>query len=201
MASFPRSGNTWLRFMIEKATGEPAGSVYEDRIMPRGPNGVVIKTHELDSYRYTHAIHLVRNPFDAIESYFHWKRDVADLEMAWDDHFQASVADWRAHAVHWLEAEGRKYRVRYEDLHSDTVGELGEVVQWLGFEVPPSRLRTVAEASSLDKMRREVSDLGGRFFRRGQVNAGIDQFTEDQIRITIESLGDLLKVCGYDQLP
>lgn len=80
LASFPRSGNTWLRFMIEEATGKQSGSLYNDKVLPRGGEGIVIKTHELDSYRYTHAIHLVRNPFCAIESHFYyikrccWKR-------------------------------------------------------------------------------------------------------------------------------
>lgn len=66
LASFPRSGNTWVRFLLENATGQPCGSLYRDRVMPRGEDGIAIKTHELDSSRYARAIHLVRNPFDAI---------------------------------------------------------------------------------------------------------------------------------------
>ncbi|MEA5596130.1 hypothetical protein [Rivularia sp. UHCC 0363] len=75
LASFPRSGNTWFRFLIEESTGVKTGSIYDDRVMTRGLEGIVIKTttHQLDSSRYTKAIHIIRNPFDAIESYYSWK--------------------------------------------------------------------------------------------------------------------------------
>ena len=50
--------------------------MYDDRIMPRPRTGIVIKTHELDRDRYARAIHLVRDPHDAIESYYHWRREI-----------------------------------------------------------------------------------------------------------------------------
>src|SRR5687768_14503745 len=61
LASFPRSGNTWLRFFLEAATGELTGNASdgEQRVLQRAKDGVAIKTHRRDSYRYTHAIHLV----------------------------------------------------------------------------------------------------------------------------------------------
>ena len=37
--------------------------------MEDNPADVAIKTHALDSYRYTHAIHLVRSPFDVLDSF------------------------------------------------------------------------------------------------------------------------------------
>ena len=52
-------------------TKKNSGSIYRDRVMPRGDDGVVIKTHALDAHRYTRAVHIVRNPFDAIASYYH----------------------------------------------------------------------------------------------------------------------------------
>src|SRR5687768_1117494 len=67
LASFPRSGNTWFRFLLESATGELTGNTSQHaRILPRGNDGLVIKTHQRDSHRYTHGIHLVRNPFDVL---------------------------------------------------------------------------------------------------------------------------------------
>jgi hypothetical protein len=103
LASFPRSGNTWLRYLIELATGATSGSVYDDRILPRGREGIVIKTHQCNRSEFDRAIHLVRNPFDAIESYFHWKRDVqGDKAVDWEEHVRAAILEWREHTLHWL---------------------------------------------------------------------------------------------------
>lgn len=201
LASFPRSGNTWVRFMIEEATGELSGSVYNDRIMPRGREGVVIKTHELDSHRYTQAIHLLRNPFDTIESYFHWKRNVAGNDrISWDEHVKQSVLEWRVHTQHWLNTKCPVYRVRYEDFHKDTMNQLRSLLLWLSYDLTQEQLVTVVAASSVGKMRERNPGLGSRFFRRGQVGRGIDRFTNEQGRFVIDSLQDLLKVCGYEEL-
>jgi len=201
LASFPRSGNTWVRFLIEEATGELSGSVYNDRIMPRSREGVVIKTHELDSYRYTHAIHLLRNPFDAIESYFYWKRDVGGNDrITWNEHVEQSVLEWRAHTQHWLQVRYPTYRLRYEDLHGDTIGQLRSLLSWLCYDLPSERLMAAVEEANLDKMRKKGSKLGRRFFRRGQVGKGIERFTEEQRRFVIDHLQDLLEVCGYEEL-
>ena len=71
LASYPRSGNTWLRLLIEEVTGQKSGTIYGgNEIIKRGTEGVVIKTHGWDVYKYTHAVHLIRNPFDVCVSYY-----------------------------------------------------------------------------------------------------------------------------------
>jgi len=201
LASFPRSGNTWLRYIVEEATGTQTGSIYQDRVMPRGSEGIVIKTHDLDSYRYTHAFHLIRNPFDAIESYFHWRRDVAGQDsITWDQHIEESVAYWRAHTRHWIRAKYPVYRVRYEDLHKDVISQSRLLLLWLGYDLSSEQLMTVAEASRLNSMREKSSELGSRFFRRGQVGEGMRQFTQEQKSFVVDTLRDLLVDCGYEEL-
>ncbi|XP_064407357.1 WSCD family member CG9164-like [Halichondria panicea] len=99
LASFPGSGNTWTRGLLEKATGVCTGSVYMDRkLRESGFNGermitgvvCVVKTHFTDkavpwtnssgdiSLRsfsgYGSAILIVRNPFDALVSEWTRKR-------------------------------------------------------------------------------------------------------------------------------
>merc|ERR1719369_773233 len=55
LASFPGSGNTWLRYLLQQATGVSTGSVYKDvALLKNGfpgesvANGsvIVVKTHE-----------------------------------------------------------------------------------------------------------------------------------------------------------
>ncbi|XP_049878969.1 WSCD family member CG9164-like isoform X2 [Pectinophora gossypiella] len=79
LASFPGSGNTWLRYLLQQATGILTGSVYLDpglRMHGFPAENVtdgsvlVVKTHEtLHTYRnsiFKSTIILIRNPRDAI---------------------------------------------------------------------------------------------------------------------------------------
>lgn len=82
LASFPGSGNTWLRYLLQQATGFYTGSVYKDYgLLKNGfpaesvSNGsvLVVKTHEWGASarsRFTKAILLVRTPAPAIQAEF-----------------------------------------------------------------------------------------------------------------------------------
>lgn len=86
LASYPRSGNTWLRTLIEKSTGYQTSSVYCDTSLSSfkaecfQSNLFLMKTHEENTSvaiqnrpkSYDQFIYLVRNPFDAILSYYHY---------------------------------------------------------------------------------------------------------------------------------
>lgn len=89
LVSFHGSGNTWLRYLIEQASGVFSGSLYCDTTLKSefpgefvvSGNVVVIKSHHADTRAlpkdvqlstgrkgYDKAIILVRNPFDALIS-------------------------------------------------------------------------------------------------------------------------------------
>ena len=83
LASFPGSGNTWSRLLLEETTGVYTGSVYCDtQLLRSGHYGeginsshvIAVKSHT----RFKPAdvrgiIYIVRNPFHAILSKFAWK--------------------------------------------------------------------------------------------------------------------------------
>ena len=88
LVSFPGSGNTWMRYLIEQATGVFTGSVYCDKglkVVHPGEhiasgNVIVVKTHQAEAtlvpvsqemfghFHFNQAIFLLRNPFDALVS-------------------------------------------------------------------------------------------------------------------------------------
>jgi hypothetical protein len=197
LASFPRSGNTWLRFMIEEATGLPSGSIYPDRVLPRSSHGVVIKTHALDSFCYTHAVHLIRNPFDAVPSFFHWRREIAGEIVPWEEHISESIRDWRLHTEHWLAVKKPVLRIKYEDLLEDPERELREVLTWLGFDVFQDKIAGAVSKGRLENMRGVAPRFGEKFFRQGQAGLGVNQFSEQERRLVIANLKDLLTKLDY----
>ena len=208
LASFPRSGNTWFRFLIEQATGEQTGIAAArrtGRILPRDGDGVVIKTHQTDSHRYTHAIHLVRSPFDAFDSFYDWKAatgwDWKFGEVSWEDFVRIMAPRWRHHTRHWLRASASPYLVRYEDCHRDPFSEFTRLFEWMARPVPPDKLREAIAAASFDRLRSsqsEVTPIATKFFRRGQVNRGLDRFSPAQREWMLQTCGEELKACGYD---
>ncbi len=89
LVSFHGSGNTWLRYLLEQASGIYSGAIYCDPSLKTtfpgegiaGGSVVVVKTHQTDSLKlpilvqvssgkevYDKAILLVRDPFDALVS-------------------------------------------------------------------------------------------------------------------------------------
>lgn len=200
LASFPRSGNTWVRHLLEESTGEKSGSIYQDRIMPRGGEGVVVKTHGLDSHLFTHAVHLVRNPLDAIESYYQWTLDRRDDTPEWADFVDDNISYWFLHTRHWLRSPGHVTLIRYEDLIDDTAGHLEEICRWLGYDLPRERIAEAVESSRIDKMRKLNPVHGEKFFRRGVVGASREHYTDEQVRQVAAKARPLLLRLGYGDM-
>ena len=83
LASFPGSGNTWSRLLLEETTGVYTGAIYCDTQLLRsghfgeGINSshvIAIKSHtRFNTEDLRGIIYIVRNPFHAILSKFAWK--------------------------------------------------------------------------------------------------------------------------------
>ncbi len=183
VASYPRSGSVWLRFLVmEMLTGDASfvalRSVLPELgehaaapgVLPGG--GRVIKTHERFRSDYRRAIHLVRDPRDVALSYFHFLqrlekivvRDGDDEGASFDrfiDGFLRGRVDaygtWQTHLLSWWSAaergESDVLRLRYEDLHADPPGCTTRIAEWLGVELGDGQARAVAERCSLENMR------------------------------------------------
>lgn len=213
LASFPRSGNTWLRFVLETATGEQTGiatgtkSRKQARILSRGHDGIVIKTHRQDSYRYTHAIHLVRNPFDSLDSIYDYKAALKwegmEQPPSWEEFVTRYALRWRSHTRHWLAASCDVFRIRYEDCLGDPATHFGALLRWLGRELAPQQLEEVIRQTSFDQLRsaqQSVTPVAEKFFRRGRANMGMERFSRPQRHWMVDSLKDELTACGYEDV-
>ncbi|EWM25143.1 Sulfotransferase [Nannochloropsis gaditana] len=161
LLSYPRSGNSMLRTLLEEATGIVTGSdTRPDRVLSRSllkrglrGEGVVderawiVKSHwpERHGYRRFPAqriILLVRNPFDAIYSYFnmgltntHEERLASDvfesLAPLWEDMARNEARVWAKFNAYWLTQKLPVLVVRYEDLLLHTEEMLVRLVSFL----------------------------------------------------------------------
>lgn len=178
LVSFPRSGNTWIRFLI-------AGLAFPDRsvtfantekvipdtiVMNRGelmrvPRPRILKSHEYFDPRYPRVIYIVRDPRDVLISYYNFYRRQRYIPdgypmRRWVEHFLTGdlhpFGSWGEHVGSWLAARGRSpdfVLVRYEDFQSNTSRELARVAKFLGIEASPESLARVIELGSAQRMR------------------------------------------------
>ncbi len=180
-ASFERSGNTWLRFVLmEILTNDNAGFLNVNQVLPEMgthremkpvlPNsGRLIKTHEQYRSEYRRAIYLMRDLRDVMLS--NWARD---KEMGFSDYFdhgkgmdgyvesflQGKVTrfgSWQSHVDSWLNCplakNGNLLVVRYEDLRKDTENGLLEMLDFLGIQSDRDLIRHAVANNSLRNMR------------------------------------------------
>ena len=158
LASYPRSGNTWLRFMLaEVLSGRPSDFETINRIIPEmglqllahgllPNNGRLIKTHEQFRPQYKKAVYIVRDIRDVALS--NYARECAEgaLFMSFDEYLPLFLAgktsgfgSWSRHVESWLKSPLMSVEammiVRYEDLRHDTFGEVSRVLTFLGSQL------------------------------------------------------------------
>lgn len=185
IASYPRSGSTWLRFMLyELFAGEPSGFEAVNRSLPevggqsRAPgwlpgSGRLIKTHESFRDEYARAVYLVRDVRSVVLSEYAYQRWVGITRASFGEFFERFLegrvngyGSWRSHVASWADAaEGEPRTIlltRFEDLRRDTPSVLGRIVGFLGGGQIPDQIDHVVRAHSLDAMREKEARAKNR---------------------------------------
>ena len=178
LVSYPRSGNTWVRFLlanlrypnqsvgfanINRLLADPAVST--NRFLKRLPRPRILKSHEPFDVRFRKVVYLVRDPRDVVisEYYFNLKKMFIDLSVSLDQFVlrfiageTAAYGSWWENAVSWIAARHGNpafLLVRYEDLLSDPISTIAKVAAFLGIQADEERLKAAVERSSADRMR------------------------------------------------
>ena len=180
IVSYPRSGNTWTRFLVANLVYPeqlvtfaniermiPDCEAQSSRYMKRVPRPRMIKSHEYFDPRYRKVLYIVRDPRDVALSYYDFARKYRQIDDSYSlasfvSDFVAgrlSSADWGTwgeNVASWVYTRNGRpgfLLLRYEDMLSDTERELAKVAGFLGVESDPKRLTAAAERSSADRMR------------------------------------------------
>lgn len=178
LVSFPKSGNTWTRFLLAnlRFPDEPATWVNINRLIPdptgtakkdfdRMPRPRIIKSHECFDPRYPRVIYIVRDPRDVVLSQYHYHRKIRKLDdesplEQFVTRFLAGETcphgSWGQNVATWMytsEESPRFLLLRYEDLVADTARELAKVASFLQLAAGPEQIAQAVERSSADRMR------------------------------------------------
>lgn len=170
LASYPGSGNTWLRYLLQQATGIVTGSVYNSAPLKQSAfpaegifNGSVlaIKTHvgrkpppnPLWPVKFDRVIVLVRDPFQALLAEFNRQQShnqtgfAADekFESEWSNYLQKSMDFWKGFHM-YFKSEYKPFQVifiTYESLQKDLIGQLRKILIFLGYTLPANMAKCV----------------------------------------------------------
>lgn len=182
IVSYPKSGNTWMRFLIANLVhpDEMVTFLNIEQVIPhcegqskrffknmRRPR--IIKCHEPFDPRFKKVIYIVRDPRDVVVSQYHFQRkgkaivDQYPMQsfvtrfVAGETSRPPRYGSWGDNVTSWLALRYNSpsfLLLRYEDMLAQTTRELAKVAWFLGIEASLQRLGEVVERSSADRMRK-----------------------------------------------
>jgi hypothetical protein len=180
ITSYPKSGNTWTRFLVanlihpqESVTFLNIGGILPDpewqsrNILKTCPRPRVIKSHHSFDPRYKRVVFIVRDPRDIVLSqhYFQIKRGIVKADDPIQEFTKRFVkggtsdyGSWGQNVGSWLIARYRTpwfLLLRYEDMLVRPVDELAKIAEFLGLgpNLDRGQLARAVELSSADNMR------------------------------------------------
>lgn len=177
IVSYPRSGNTWLRFILANLL-HPEGvasfaniealvpDIHKntDAVLRRMSGPRLLKSHAAFEPSYPRVLYLCRDPRDvAVSDYYYLltRSQLANesMEEYLDLFLQGQVGNgvsWRDHVEGWWgsrpEADNLLL-VRYEDMLDDAVGQLTRIVAFAGLEQSTAAIEAAIQKASLRNMK------------------------------------------------
>ena len=237
ISSPPKMGNKWIKCLLSRVydlqwiIGEDSPDTNIERFdlfvsEGRFPDNTIFHQHckykpkicDVIDEIPAHLVTIVRDPYDAFVSMYHWIQTRTDYDRergrvrkkerprdamvgkAIDDPL---ILDYLAdgygqqiqRAHEWVHS-GRAIVVRYEDLHCDPVSALTRVTDQIE-PVDRVRIDRAIEACSVDNMRK-MSKRMSQHVRAAKVGDSRDTLGEAHLKIFREKYGELLTSLGYE---
>jgi hypothetical protein len=205
VASFPKSGSTWVRFIVANlyntvrreveavdfhnihAIVPEIGRTDDRRLFVGMP--AIWKTHDPWRRGFDRVVLVVRNPWDTLYSFYcymngEWERpEPLDAVVTSGRHGAAAVV---RHAASYLSNCPNLLVLSYEALHAAPRDEVARLAAFLGIEATEGELLAAIDASSFDSMLRSEVEKGRkyggngfRFMRQGAVGEGFAAISSD----------------------
>ena len=179
LVSYPKSGNTWTRFLIANLAYPeknpdfsninvliPDPEAMAKRDLERAPRPRILKSHDYFDPRFQKIIYIVRDPRDVVLSEYYF--DIKRLAIPEDFPLTKFVSrfvrgelnhphgTWGENVATWFYTRANDPRfllVRYESLQTDGMQELRRMAEFLGIPANEERLAFALQQSSANRMR------------------------------------------------
>jgi len=199
LASYPRSGNTFLRVVLKSAFGLETYSIYGDRsdiakdpattavvghqILPEefdfdaardSEERYLIKTHELPRDTTDKVIYLIRDGRESTVSYLNYIRSFHNPECHIDDVLFGNVpfGSWAEHVKSWSpQNSDTMLMLKFEELTANPLAFLKQLSDFIGAE---EQGRNIPDFAELHKVNPE-------FFRQGRHDSWREELTSDEV--------------------
>ena len=236
LISYPKSGNTWTRFLIANLLYPdknpnfaninelvPDPEALSKRNLNRLPRPRILKSHQYFNPSYRKIICIVRDPRDVVLSEYHF--DIKRRAIAENHPLHSYVAgfvqgvvnhpygNWGENVASWLYTRGSDPEfllVRYEDLQSHGLREMGRIAAFLDVPADTNRISFAIEQSSADRMRQLEKTQGHLwsstketradkpFVRRAAAGGWKEELPQVCVAEIESAWGGLMKELGYE---
>ena len=225
IASFPRSGNTWVRFLIAcmRHPGEEISFRNIEQFVPdihksrrsiqAMPPPRFIKSHTPCFDAFPRFVYVMRDGRDAMISYYHYALGEGSFTGSLREFVGGPAAarygTWSQHVLGALSAAERDPQrallIRYEDLISSTVDQAFRIASFCRLDVEPGTVDMAADMCRFSRLR-EIERRHGserekgfdfRFFRRGVAGQWREATVRSELAPFLDQAGDALSRLGY----
>ncbi|MGA8762545.1 MAG: sulfotransferase domain-containing protein [Candidatus Sulfotelmatobacter sp.] len=179
LVSYPKSGNTWTRFLIANLRYPekhpdfsnineliPDSEALSKRRLNQLSRPRILKSHQYFDPRYQKVLYVVRDPRDVVLAEYHFqiKCRLIEEEFPLRDFVTRFLSNQLGHRYgSWFDNVGSWFftrgdhpgflLTRYEALHSQAVPELARIAKFLGIHADPEKLAFAVAQSSAERMR------------------------------------------------
>lgn len=178
IVSYPKSGNTWIRFLIGSLVyDQPINfanierkvpDIYQnnDEVLLNIPRPRLLKSHECFDPNYKKVIYIVRDPRDVAISYYHHHIKFKIIEDNYPiDRFVLRFisgglnpfGSWGENVGSWFgmcEDNNDFMPICYEDILEDPFSQLRKIASFLNIAATEERLNNMVDLYSAQNMRR-----------------------------------------------
>jgi hypothetical protein len=196
LVSYPKSGNTWVRFLIANLLKPESVEIINfhnvhsycpewesnQAINKNSNSSYIWKSHQQFNRLFPRVIYIVRDARDVYVSYYHYLK--SKLPPQWSfreflENYEYPYGRWSNHVSSWLRGKAEEPKnflmIRYEDLLENPLDNFSKMVDFIGLKIERSQLEKAIKNSSFEQMqnieqhygRKYNNDGVERFIRRG----------------------------------
>jgi len=210
-----RHRESWLgsirNFVLDAAAAAFPNLKEDDYLIIKEPNGSIGAPLLMEAMPESRMILLVRDPRDVVassldarrEGGWNYQRNIKRYRDGKEPPKRGSVTFAEGRAKNYLKGmgnakaaydahEGPKVLARYEELRTDTLGEMKRIYSTLGVSVDEEELERVVEKHSWENIPEEEKGEG-KFYRKGKPGGWREDLTPEQAEAIEKVTAPLLK--------